>query len=266
MWLLSKDKSGWRTRWSAGLAGCLAALVVLAGCTVPHREGRAEVSVAARVAQADLGYGPAALDRAVAQFLVPSGAAAPSGGLFRPSAGGGGDRDARADRPRPRATLEYSDLDGQDLALVATATQAFTQGWQVQYALRAGQGQARYVIPAGQLRVPVGSFAVVIDEPTALQASARFVEADALVLRDLRLALPGRITLGAGAGLRATASRLRVTSGLLDIDSRHRQAQPYAVVQARYQPPRLPARAFVEGRAYGRRAAGLRAGVDLVWP
>lgn len=244
-------------------------LMLLAGCAAPQPEGGLEPAFALRAAQADLGYGPAALDRAVAGFTGPSGADAPSGGLFPPSApgvGSGAAAGTSADRPRLRANLDYSALDGQDLALAAGVTQHYTHGWQTQYMLRAGQGRVRYVIPAGQLRVPLGNVGIIIDEPTALQASARFVEAEALALRTLPVPVPGQITLGAGAGLRVTQSHLRVRSGLLAIDSRHRQSQPYAVVQARYRPPHLPAQAFFEGRAYGRDAAGLRAGIDLVWP
>lgn len=239
--------------------------MLLTGCAIPHPEGDLETSFALRGAQADLGYGPAALDRAAARFMAPSGADTPSGGLFS-SPGSGADSGASAPRPRLRSDLDYSALHGQDLAIAVGAVQGFTQGWHARYMLRAGQGRVRYIIPAGQLRVPVGNVAVIIDEPIAMQADARFMEAEALALRALPGPLSGQIILGAGAGLRVTQSRLRVTSGLLAIDSRHRQGQPYALVQARYHLPHLPAQTFFEGRAYGRNAAGLRAGMDLVWP
>lgn len=260
---MSKNKSAPPAKLSHVVICHISAFLLLAGCAIPQPNGGLEPAFALRGAQADLGYGPAALDRAVARFMAPSGGQPPSDGLFRPPASGDG---AAADRPRLRADLDYSALDGQDLALAAGVTQHFTHGWQTQYMLRAGQGRVRYVIPAGQLRVPFGNVGIIIDEPTALQASARFVEAEALALRILPVSVPGQIALGAGAGLRVTQSHLRVRSGLLEIDSRDRQSQPYAVVQARYRPPHLPAQAFVEGRAYGRDIAGLRAGVDLVWP
>lgn len=258
---MSKTKPDPHAGLPAALTGGIGVLMLLAACAVPRPDGGPEPAFALRGAQADLGYGPGALDRAVARFMAPSGAAPPSEGLF-PASGSG----RAAGRPRLRADLDYSALDGQELALAAGVVQGLTHGWQAQYMLRAGAGRARYLLPAGQLRVPLGSIAVIIDEPIALQANARFLEAEALALRNLPSPFPGQITLGAGAGLRVTQSRLRVTSGLLAIDSRHRQSQPYAVVQARYRPPRLPAQAFFEGRAYGRDTAGLRAGVDLIWP
>lgn len=237
--------------------------LLLAGCALPRPEGRAYLSAGGRVAQAELGYGPAALDRAVTVFRAPAaGAAGLSPGAGSPFGRSG----APVTEPSLRTDLDYRAITGQEAALSLGVTKPFTQGWTARLALRAGQGQVRYVIPAGQLRIPVGGVAVTIGEPTALHAKARFAEAELLALRRVSLPIPGQVVLGAGAGLRVTHSRLKVTSPLIALTSSHHQLQPYGVLQARYRPPRLPADVFVEGRIHGRRAAGLRAGLNLVWP
>lgn len=244
-----------RTR---GLRGLICAgLFLLSGCGAEYAP-----QVGVRLAQADLAYGPAALDRGVADFLGPPAVDSPAGdGLF----GGNG----TAGTPKARADVDYRAIKGQEAALALALRQPLTENWQLEGGVRVGQGRANYVLPAGSLRLPVGSFSVIIGEDVTLRATNRFVEADALALRRVAIPFAGALDLGAGVGLRATDSRLNVSTQTLfpiEIDSSHRQIQPYAALQARYTLPRVPARMFVEGRIYGRRAAGLRAGLDVAMP
>ena len=227
----------------------------LAGCAA----GPAP-KLALRYAQADLAYGPAALDRAVADFLgPPSASGAESGG----SSGNGttGSRKGKA-----RADIDYREIRGQEGAVMLEMRHALAQGWHLDSSLRLGQGRTRYVVPAGRLRVPYGSAQLVYDEAVTLDARNRFIEVDSMLFRQLAHPFPGIVELGAGGGLRGTDSRLQVLAAPIIIDSSHRQLQPYGAVQARYHLPHLPARGFAEARVYGRNAAGLRAGVELALP
>jgi len=240
----------------------LAALFIcaLAGCAASP-----DPTIGVRFAQADLAYGQGALDHAVAGFIGPKRAGgANSGGVF------GGNDTSRAGRDtKARADIDYRAIKGRELALMVGVQHPVSEGWHVDGTLRLGQGRVDYVLPAGSLRVPLGSFAVIIDEPVTLRARTRFIEGEALAFRRVAPRLPGQLELGAGGGVRLTDSRLQVQTETLfpiKIDSHHRARQPYGAVQARYRLAHLPARGFVEGRVYGRKTAGLRAGVDLTFP
>jgi hypothetical protein len=140
--------------------------------------------------------------------------------------------------------------------------QPVADGWAIEGHMRLGHGQTRYTVPAGHLQVGI----ITLDEAVTLNARARYIEAEGLALRQIGTLPGGVLDVGLGAGLRATHSRLQVHTATfipIEIDSSHRQTQPYAVVQARYGLKRVPVRGFVEGRVYGRRMAGLRAGVDI---
>lgn len=247
-----------RFRLGTAVAGAL--IVALAGCSAGP-----EPKFGMHFAQADLGYGQAALDHAVAGFIGPGPARETgSGGVF----GGAGDSAARRD-VKARADIDYRAIKGQDLALIVGLQHPITEHWKLDGSMRLGQGRVDYVLPAGSLRVPFGTFAVLIDEPVTLQARARFVEGEMLAFRRIAPRLPGRLELGAGGGVRLTHSRLQVQTETLfpiRIDSRHRATQPYGAVQARYRLPHLPARGFVEARVYGRNTAGMRAGLELSFP
>lgn len=259
--LLGKEKSGAPQKLLACVLSQAFCSMLLVSCAAPLPHKLSSPTFAVRAAQADLAYGPAALDRTVSQFLAPArepSTGAPSFGFSEAGPG--------SHSPSVNATLDYSALSGFDSDVSGMLTQQLSETWQADYTLRMGQGRAAYIIPEGQLSIPLGSFSVIIDEPTQLRARTYFIEAEAIALRTIPTPIPGEVALGVGSGVRATQSDLSVTSGLLAIESRHRQTQPYAVVQARYRPPRMPAQAFVEGRAYGRNAAGLRAGVQLMWP
>jgi hypothetical protein len=223
----------------------------LAGCAAGP-----DPKMALRYAQADLAYGPAALDRAVADFLGPPSA----------SEGGAGDTSGNGTtgsrRGKARADIDYREIRGQEGAVMLEMRHPLAQGWHLDSSLRLGQGRTRYVVPAGRLRVAQ----LVYGEAVTLDARNRFIEVDSMVFRQLVPPFPGILELGAGGGLRGTDSRLQVLAPPIIIDSRHRQLQPYGAVQARYHLPHLPARGFAEARIYGRNAAGLRAGVELALP
>ncbi|MGP9788902.1 hypothetical protein [Roseinatronobacter sp. NSM] len=242
--------------------GVVAVVLAVSACS----DG-AGPQVGLRLAQADLGYGRGALDHAVAEFLAPAPAASGGGGLGLPGGGGGGG--AGSGGASARAEIDFRAITGREAAIALDMRHPLAQGWHLQGSVRLGQGQTDYVMPAGTLQVPAGPVSVIIGEDVTLKARHRFIEAEALALRQFETPLPGMVALGAGGGVRATDSRLQVRTATLfpiEIDSRHRQVQPYGVVQVHYAPPRLPARVFVEGRVYGRRAAGLRAGLDVALP
>jgi len=227
----------------------------LAGCAAGP-----DPKLALRYAQADLAYGPAALERAVADFLGPPSASEVGSG----DTSGNGTTGSR--RGKARADIDYREIRGQEGAVILQIRHPMAQGWHLDSSLRLGQGHTRYVVPAGRLRVPIGSAQLVYDEAVTLDARNRFIEVDSMVFRQLVPPFRGVLELGAGGGLRGTDSRLQVLAAPIIIDSRHRQLQPYGAVQARYHLPHLPAHGFAEARVYGRNAAGLRAGVELALP
>ncbi|MBR3372093.1 MAG: hypothetical protein IKG52_15825 [Rhodobacteraceae bacterium] len=243
--------------------GVAAVVLVLSACS----DG-AGPQVGLRLAQADLGYGRGALDHAVAEFLAPaSSVPAAGGGIGLP--GGGGGAGGGGGGSSARANIDYRAITGREAALGVDFRQPLAKGWHLQGSVRLGQGQTAYVMPAGTLQVPLGAVSVIIGEDVTLKARNRFIEAEALALRQFETPLPGMVAVGAGGGVRGTDSRLQVRTATLfpiQIDSRHRQVQPYGVVQVQYAPPRLPAHLFVEGRVYGRRSAGVRAGLDVALP
>ncbi len=264
----------------AGKATIFLLFLVLSGCVAPL-----DPKVGVRFAQADLAYGPAALDHAVAEFLEPPSASGggggglfggSSGGLFGSSSGGGpkksgsdsggGSKKAKSDKRKASADIDYREIAGQEMALVVGVTQPVAEGWRVDGTVRLGQGEVEYVLPAGSLRVPNGSIFLVFDGAVTLQARPRFLEAETIVVRKFALPVPGVLELGAGGGVRKTDSRLKVNAPLIKIDNRYRQTQTYGAIQARYTLPYLPLRGFAEGRYYGRDAAGMRAGIEMVLP
>lgn len=229
--------------------------MVVTGCSQP-----AAFEYGARIGQADQAYGRAALDKAVAEFLAPAPGAVSGGG----GGGGGGGvlgigSGSGAWGSKARAQIDYREITGQEAAFWAMLRQPVADGWAIEGHMRLGHGQTRYTVPAGRLQV-----GITLDEAVTLNARARYIEAEGLALRQIGTLPGGVLDVGLGAGLRATQSGLQVQTLLpIIIDSSHRQTQPYAVVQARYGLKRVPVRGFVEGRVYGRRMAGLRAGVDI---
>lgn len=247
-------------RWQTGCAGkatVFSVLLILSGCAAPP-----EAKIGVRLAQADLAYGPAALDHAVSEFLGPSA----SGGGGGSS---GGSKKSGSDKKKASADIDYREIAGQEVALVVGMAQPLAEGWYLDGTLRLGQGEVDYVLPAGSLRVPLGAATVVFDEEVTLQARTRFLEAEVLAFRQFALPVPGVLELGAGGGVRRTHSRLKVSTDIflpIEIDSRFQQTQTYGAIQARYSLPRLPLRGFAEGRYYGRDAAGIRGGGEMVLP
>lgn len=254
--------------WPIGLLRnlCVLALSVpVLACAPAGGSGAADIRPYLRVAQPDLAFGLAALDHARTEFLRPAPAATapaapPSGG-----GGGAGSLGSAITRGGFQVDLGLADVRGQERVLGVQIDQPIGADWKLETRLSAGQMQLRRALAPGAVRVG----RLVLMEPGELRVDTRFVEVETTAFRRLPDILPavmsGRLDLGAGAGLRATDSDLQVTiNGLVDARSTYRQTQPFATLQARYRWDRLPARAFVEGRVYGRKQAGLRAGLDIV--
>jgi hypothetical protein len=238
--------------WTVSVWGAVLALA-LAGCIHTH-----EASVGLRVAQADLAYGPAALEHAVAEFLGPSSKPA-EGGMRSSGTREGGRKKARAD-------INYQEIVGREVVFVLAAKHPLTQGWRIDGDVRLGQGQVKYVMPAGSLRVPFRQGFLSLANPVTLDARNQFIEAEVLLVRDITQPLPGILTLGAGGGVRGTQSRLKVQVDPIKIDSRYKQTQAFGALQARYTLPTVPVHGFAEARIYGRNTVGMRAGLELLLP
>lgn len=221
------------------------------GCGAP---ASVKIRPELRVSQPDLGFGPAALEQAGRDFLGPAQGSGGSQPGLSTAAGGG-----------LRSDLDLSGLRGHERALAVQVDQTLSETWSLQARFRAGQSDIRQALPAGSLRL--GRVLVLADG--VITARTRFIEAEALALRQVPTALPGRLDLGAGLGARMTQSDLRVRVDALfaiDAHSTYRQTRTFGLIQARYQWDRLPAHLFVEGRVYRSRQAGLRAGLDIALP
>lgn len=231
-------------------------VLLLAGCA--GVAGDVSVAPVLRVSQKDGAYAPAALDRAVEDFVGPSRTGRVSATGRGRAASGFPDLDrdsvfgnAGAIRYRTRSSQEVAAGVRVERAVGATRT--------LQAQLLAGRGGARYLLPDG---------AAAFKSPIAIRARSRFAEARGGLSQALPMGpIPGRASLSGGAGLRLTDSRLHVTSDLLDVRSRNRQTSPFADLRLEYRPDALPARGFAEARMHGRQQMlVLRLGLDLTLP
>lgn len=213
-----------------------------------------------RFSQVDLAFGAVALDQAATDFLGPT---------TRPNTGSGGSGNGVITGGGLQADLGLQDLRGSETAAGLRVVHQMSDHWSMETGLRAGQSDIRRTLPAGSLRL--GRLLLLADG--RMTARTRFVEAEAIAMRQMPelqpQVLPGRLQLGGGLGVRITQSQLRVTMDTLfpiDARSTSRQTQPFATLQARYGLDRIPAQAFAEARTYGRKSAGLRAGMDFFLP
>ena len=235
---------------------CLGAALMLAGCSgLP-----AEVSVAPvlRVAQEDVAYGPAALDRAVEDFIGPSDTGTTSAGRGRRTASGFLDLDRDAILGNA-GSIRYETQAAQELAAGARIERPLAATGALEAHFVVGRGRARFLLPDG---------AAAFKSPITVRARSRFAEARGGLSQALPMGpIPGRASLSGGAGLRLTDSRLRVTSDLLDVRSGNRQTSPFADLRLEYRPDALPVRGFAEARMHGRQQMlVLRLGLDMTLP
>ena len=231
-----------------GLAGCAAA------------PGGVSVVPVLRVAQEDGAHGPAALDRAVADFIGPS-----SGAGTAAAVSGRGGSSSRFLNIGPdtvfadAGTIRYEVRSAREVAAGLHLERPLGAGRALEGQLLAGRGSARYLLPEG---------AAAFKSPITMRAGTRFAEARGGVSQALPMGpIPGRASLSGGAGLRLTESRLHVTSDLLDVRSRSGQSSPFADLRLEYRPDALPARGFAEARLHGRhQMLVLRLGLDMTLP
>lgn len=234
----------------------LGAASMLAGCSGLPEE--VSVTPVLRVAQEDVAYGPAALDRAVEDFIGPSASGAPSADRGRGTASGFLDLDRDAILG-PGGSIRYETERAQEVAAGAWIERSLSATRALEAQFVVGGGRARFLLPDG---------AAAFKSPITIHARNRFAEVRGGISQTLPIGpVPGQAWLSAGTGLRVTESRLRVASDLLDVRSQSRQTSGFTDLRLNYRPDALPARGFAEARLHGRqRALILRAGLDITLP